>query len=137
DGASSGLPDTFTQRALTLSILPVLGTPAAELSLASATVRAEAAAVADVEITSPATGAEFTVADAADTTAVPVTGTGEPGATVTVSIPGATDQTATVEDDGTWSVTFPTVPVGDHTITATQDGGSTDSVDVSVVVESD
>ena len=124
---------SFTQRALQLTLLPAASTPLVQLSLASATVRAEAAA--EVAITSPTDGAEFTVEDEAGTTDVEVTGTGEPGATVTVSIPGATDQTATVAEDGTWTVTFPTVPVGEHTITATQEGGSTDSVDVSVVVD--
>ena len=57
------------------------------------------------------------------------------GETITVTAAGAT-QTATVAPDGTWTVTFPTVPVGTHTVTATQSGdGSTDSIGVTVEVE--
>lgn len=51
-----------------------------------------------------------------------ITGTGEPGATVTVTDgDGTTVCTATVQPDGTWSCT-PTTPLsdGDHTLTATQ-----------------
>ncbi|GAB3598323.1 choice-of-anchor G family protein [Microbacterium tumbae] len=132
DGYDEG---SFTERALQLTLLPALGTPLLEISLASATVRAVAEEAADVAITSPADGDEFTVPGEDDTASVDVSGTGEPGATVTVSIPGLEDQETVVEEDGTWTVTFPDVPVGDHTITASQTGGSTDTVDVSVVVD--
>jgi len=67
-------------------------------------------------ITSPADGS--TVGN--DTP--PITGTGEPDATVTVTDEnGNTVGTATVGDDSTWTVT-PTTPFddGQHTITATQ-----------------
>ncbi|MGL3149252.1 choice-of-anchor G family protein, partial [Microbacterium sp. A82] len=128
---------SFTQRALQLTLLPATATPLVQLSLASATVRAEAAA--EVAITSPADGDEFTVPTADGTSDVPVTGTGEPGATVTVTIPGVDgSQTDVVGEDGTWTVTFPAVPVGDHTITATQivgDGTTTATVGVTVVFD--
>ncbi|WP_243229169.1 choice-of-anchor G family protein [Microbacterium sp. CIAB417] len=124
---------SFTQRALQLTLLPAASTPLLQLSLASATVRAEA--VAEVAITSPSDGTTITVDTADATTPLEVTGTGEPGASITVSIPGVGDQTTTVDVDGNWTVTFPAVPVGEHTITATQDGGSTDTVGVIVEVD--
>ncbi|MFT4258549.1 choice-of-anchor G family protein [Microbacterium sp.] len=127
----------YSQEAFVLTVGDVLGTGGAgTVVLAHAQAGPNAVDISDVAITSPAGGAEFPVADAGSTTELVVTGTGEPGATVTVTIPGIPDpQTTTVGVDGTWTVTFPAVPVGDHTITATQAGGSTDTVDVSVVVE--
>jgi hypothetical protein len=66
-------------------------------------------------ITSPADGSKTT-----DTTPV-VGGTGEPGATVTVSVDGEVVGDATVGSDGTWTLPL-TDPLsgGDHTVTATQ-----------------
>lgn len=52
-----------------------------------------------------------------------ITGTGEPGATVSVTIPGVTEPvTATVGEDGKWSVDVPvgTELKGGQTVTATQ-----------------
>ncbi|HWJ65644.1 MAG TPA: Ig-like domain-containing protein [Nocardioides sp.] len=69
-----------------------------------------------------------------------ITGTGEPGATVEVSIDGVVVGTTTVGEDGTWSFT-PTDPLADgsHTVTATQtDGaGNTSAVSepVTIVVD--
>ncbi|MDI2029891.1 Ig-like domain-containing protein [Saccharopolyspora sp. TS4A08] len=66
-------------------------------------------------ITSPATGTTV------DDTTPPITGTGEPGATVTVYDNGRLMGTAVVNSDGTWTFT-PSEPLscGEHTITATQ-----------------
>ncbi len=51
---------------------------------------------------------------------VTVTGTGQPGATVTATLAGADDQETTVGADGTWSVTFPDLGVDVHQIAVTQ-----------------
>ncbi|MEB4614404.1 choice-of-anchor G family protein, partial [Leucobacter sp. M11] len=80
-----------------------------------------------VAITAPAPNASFTVPTETDTEAVTVSGTGDPGASVTVSIPGQSDQTATVQNDNTWTVTFPALPVGTYTATATQLAGTTET----------
>ncbi|WP_051485426.1 Ig-like domain-containing protein [Nocardioides sp. J54] len=49
-----------------------------------------------------------------------VTGTAEPGATVTVSVDGEVVGTATANGDGEWSFTLPPQPDGAHEVTATQ-----------------
>ncbi|MBR7743715.1 hypothetical protein KC207_10480 [Phycicoccus sp. BSK3Z-2] len=50
-----------------------------------------------------------------------VTGTGEPGATVTVTVDGTTVGTTVVDEDGSWSVTVPNaLGNGSHVVTATQ-----------------
>ncbi|MFJ5149843.1 choice-of-anchor G family protein, partial [Glutamicibacter sp. NPDC088455] len=119
--------------ALAIDVLPVLGTAAVGVDLGTSAVRAaaEAPAVADVDILTPADGDELPVGP------VEVTGTGEAGTEVTVSIPGQDDQVTTVDGDGNWSVTFPNVPAGDHTATATDENESTDSVSFVVVENSD
>jgi MYXO-CTERM domain-containing protein len=61
---------------------------------------------------------------------VTVTGTGEPGATITVKV-GDQTQTAVVGQDGTWTVTFNEVPAGMTTIEA-GDGMSTTSINITV-----
>ncbi len=67
-------------------------------------------------------------ADAAD--GVTVTGSGTPGATIKVTVDNK-DQTTTVGNDGTWTVTYPTGTLtgGERetgvTVTATNSGGST------------
>ncbi|WP_413318264.1 Ig-like domain-containing protein, partial [Agrococcus sp. 1P02AA] len=66
-------------------------------------------------IVSPADGS--TIADATPT----VSGTGEPGATVEVSIDGAVVGTAVVDEDGAWSLeTTEVLADGEHTVDATQ-----------------
>lgn len=72
-------------------------------------------ALAAPDITAPANGA--TVNDTTPT----ISGTGSPGATVTVTEGGTTICTATVRSDGTWSCE-PGTPLtaGPHTVTATQ-----------------
>ncbi len=125
---------SYTVRALSVTLLPNLtGSPLTSVSLANATAFAspEAADIADVVITSPVDGAEVTPGD----DGVPVTGTGEPGATVVVTT-GEISTTTTVTDEGTWTTVLPGLEPGDHTITATQtvgDDTSTDSVTMTVV----
>lgn len=61
---------------------------------------------------------------------LPVSGTGEPGETVVVTI-GGKSQTTTINDDGKWSVSFPATNLptdGSHTATVVvtdKDGGTT------------
>lgn len=59
----------------------------------------------EAEITSGAVSTGDTVNAEEQADGPVITGTGEPGATVTLEIDGA-NQTATVAEDGTWSVTF-------------------------------
>lgn len=70
-------------------------------------------------ITAPAEGS--TTTDPTPT----VTGTGEPGAEVTVEIDGNVVGTATVADDGTWALQLDDpLDDGEHTVTATQTDGA-------------
>ncbi|MFJ4230500.1 choice-of-anchor G family protein [Cellulosimicrobium cellulans] len=122
---------TFTQRALTLSILEVgTGTGLAELHLASATVRGSTVAAI-----TPAVTIDPTTVPAG--TATSVTGTGyTPDATVTVEIrdtTGAVVATLTdVATDGEGGFTTPiTVPVGtapgDYVVVGIDDTTSTEA----------
>ncbi len=65
-----------------------------------------------------------------------ITGTGEPGASISVVIDGQT-LTTTVAADGTWSVTPTTLADGDHTatVTATDAAGNSSTASVSVTVD--
>ncbi|MBA8793277.1 hypothetical protein FHX74_000871 [Friedmanniella endophytica] len=51
-----------------------------------------------------------------------VTGTGQPGATVVVTVDGGAQVTTTVGTDGRWSVTLPTLADGPHTAVASLTG---------------
>ncbi|WP_426745386.1 Ig-like domain-containing protein [Myxococcus faecalis] len=91
-----------------------------------------------VAITTPAEGAVL------DNGVVTYSGTGEPGATVTVVVDGNTVGTVTVSAGGTWSVPVAaTLADGSHTVTATaedEDGNTatdthTFTVDTSTLVE--
>ncbi|WP_277958952.1 choice-of-anchor G family protein, partial [Frigoribacterium faeni] len=81
-------------------------------------------AEADLSITAPGDGDVVTVAGADSTTAVVVTGTAYPGASVEVTLAGVVVPT-TAGPDGLWSVTVPGVPVGDQVASATQTVGGT------------
>ncbi|MFE6645630.1 Ig-like domain-containing protein [Nocardioides sp. NPDC057772] len=81
--------------------------------------------------TSPATTVDFTVTPPAPVITSPqdgdsvdetpdVSGTGQPGANVTVQVDGKDIDTVPVGDDGTWSTTLPELDCGEHTLTATQ-----------------
>ncbi|WP_440696721.1 choice-of-anchor G family protein [Clavibacter nebraskensis] len=78
------------------------------------------APAAVVTITSPTDGDEILSAGTVPTADVPVTGTADPRATVTVTIPGQAPQTEVVGADGLYDVVFPDLPVGAYTATATQ-----------------
>lgn len=68
-----------------------------------------------------------------------VTGTGEPGATVTVTVDGEEIGTAVVDEDGNWSVEVPEpLEDGDHVIGAVQTdpaGNVSEEVTVDIVVD--
>ncbi|MFJ3381863.1 beta strand repeat-containing protein [Curtobacterium sp. NPDC090217] len=86
------------------------------------TVRAAAA----LAVTAPAQGSTTTVAQDSSTIDVPVTGTAEPRADVSVVVDGGTPVSTTADDSGAWSVTLPDVGTGDHTVSVTQTvGGQT------------
>lgn len=78
--------------------------------------------VTPVSIVAPVAGSTLVVRPGG-TQDVVVSGNGEPDATVTVTA-GGRERTATVAGDGRWSVTFSALPVGEHTITASQVSGS-------------
>ncbi|WP_416895225.1 choice-of-anchor G family protein [Microbacterium sp.] len=123
----------FTQRALSIR---VFGEPL--LNLSSATV--QATPWTPVAISAPGAGTEYTVTSNDGIKDVDITGTGEPTASITVTLDGGAEQTATVADDGTWSVTFPALGKGDYAVTAAQsvDNETVDSeatTDFSIVVK--
>jgi uncharacterized protein (DUF2141 family) len=126
-------PGVFSETGVIVTILP--GSIATTIELANATVGPNALDDnADVTIVSPEDGTAFVVPDADDVSDVIITGTGEIGAEITVSIEGQEDQVTTVGEGGTWTVTFPDLPVGEYTATATQDAdGTTADVTFSVV----
>lgn len=100
------------------------------------TIRVASSAV----ITTPQDGQQYQVAPGASAPVV-VTGTGEPGAQITVTLDGSNPRTTTVTAQGTWTTTFASVGSGDHTVTATQRVGSTNqpatSVDFTVATTAD
>lgn len=71
---------------------------------------------------------------------VDISGTGTPGATITVEV-GDESQTTTVTDDGDWTVTFPTdqIDPGDYettvTVTITDEDGETATATDTLVVD--
>ena len=87
----------------------------------------EGATPAQVTITSPAEGDTLTEGPNE------IAGTGEPGAEIEVFINGESAGTATVDDEGNWSLGVD-LPAGDVTVQATQ---GDESVTVSVSVEPD
>ncbi len=153
-GQSSGATGKATLDALfridltVLSLPAPIGTSVADVSLAVAPLAVEAVApnggvdcggpsagtLAAPDIIKPTEGSTVT-----DTTP-PISGTGSPGATVTVGENGAVLCRAVVRNDGTWSCS-PTTPLspGPHTVTATQtqngNASAADSVTFTVVVD--
>lgn len=107
--------------ALRLSVLP--GANVATVDLATSTVRATAFAAPT--ITAPTAGQQFTVPSATSTRSVVVSGAGEPGAAVAISLGGDLTGTATVAADGTWTTSIADVPTGAYTATASQTVGGT------------
>ncbi|WP_217136379.1 choice-of-anchor G family protein, partial [Leucobacter chinensis] len=135
---------SFTVRALSLTLLPGnnsghAASGVAKLALASSTAKSADEAAEDVLITSPGDADEVTAGD------LPVKGTGEPGADITVELKDAdgnvvATETTVVGEDGTWTVTFDDVEPGDYTVRAEQDFEgqlSEDEVTIKVVEDED
>ena len=114
-------PGSRSVHALRLSVLP--GVNAATVDLATSTVRATAFVAPT--ITAPTANQVFSVPTATSTRSVTVSGAGEPGATVAVSLGNGRTGTATVAANGTWTTTIANVPTGEYTATATQTVGGT------------
>jgi hypothetical protein len=116
-GTDSG---TSTVTALRIALLTGAGGPV--IDLASATVRAVPAPVADdVVIQTPAEGQLIPLPGGATTVAVPVTGTADPDAEVILSVDGGTASApVAVGADGTFQLTTQPLPAGTHTATVTQ-----------------
>ncbi|MFS2031659.1 beta strand repeat-containing protein, partial [Curtobacterium sp. CT11-45] len=89
------------------------------------------AAAAPVRVTSPTDGQVVPTTGA--TTSIPVSGTAEPGATVSVDIDGRT-ATTTAGGDGSWTVTVTRVPPGTHTVSVTETVGGVTSDPVTSTV---
>ena len=98
--------------ALSVTLLPAMGKQANKLSLARSEIRAEDE-IAPVKILTPGSNATVPTGN------VEVTGTGQAGAKLEVSIDGNAPQEVTIGEDGTWKAIFPDVPAGPHTVTAT------------------
>ncbi|WP_188950265.1 choice-of-anchor G family protein, partial [Glutamicibacter protophormiae] len=98
--------------ALSVTLLPAMGKQANKISLARSEIRAEDE-IAPVKILTPGSNATVPTGN------VEVTGTGQAGAKLEVSIDGNAPQEVTIGEDGTWKAIFPDVPAGPHTITAT------------------
>lgn len=84
-------------------------------------------AVAPVRIESPTAGQ--VVPTTGTTASIPVSGTAEPNATITVDIDGRT-ATTTAGGNGSWTVTVDGVPAGGHTVSVTQTVGGVTSAPV-------
>ncbi len=106
---SVALPESLTVDTHTIS---AIATDDAGNTTETDDVSFRYAPIGTLIISSPADGA--TIEDGAE---IVVSGSGEPGAMVTVTM-GDDSQTATIGDDGTWSVTFTEVAPGATTITA-------------------
>ncbi|GAA4265483.1 beta strand repeat-containing protein [Frondihabitans peucedani] len=96
----------------------------------SASVQVTGSKAAPIVITSPTPGQVF-AGGMTGTSAVPVSGTAEPGATVRLSLDGGAAKTATAAADGSWSILLTAVSRGDHTVTATETVGAATSAPVS------
>ena len=91
-------------------------------------------------LTSPVGGSDAVVNNVESEAGMTLSGTVEPGSTVTVSL-GGTTKSATVKPDGTWDVSFPADTLGDGEyettllISATDAAGNTASISETVTVD--
>jgi len=102
--------------AVSLRVLPAI--LAARVDLATSTVRA--VPFVGLTVATPTEGQQFVVPAAGATRTVTLTGTGEPGATVRVEVPGVAPATGVVGAAGAWSVAVAAVPAGTHAAAVTQ-----------------
>ncbi|WP_416443999.1 Ig-like domain-containing protein [Leucobacter sp. HNU] len=87
----------------------------------------EVRVIAELNVTGPTSGAVV------DTANPIVSGTAEPGATITITDSnGAEIGTATADEHGNWSTGIGTLPNGSHEITVTDSHGGSQTVDFTV-----
>ncbi|BDZ51665.1 hypothetical protein GCM10025867_39060 [Frondihabitans sucicola] len=109
----------------TVTAVQTVGTTKQPATSADFTVATTADPAAQLTITSPASGQSIRDVDGDGTFDVPVTGTGQPGSTITVDLGAGISRTTTVATDGTWSTTVTSVPDGPRTVVVTQTTGGT------------
>ncbi|MGX1749747.1 choice-of-anchor G family protein, partial [Glutamicibacter protophormiae] len=121
-------PESFTVRALSIDVLPTIANVGVDLG--SSTVLA-ADSEAAVTISSPTADQKFTNGDP-----VVVSGKGEPGKTITVTVDGdaGTAKSVVVDASGDWSTSFEGLDSGVHTVVAT-DGDADDESTAEVSFE--
>jgi hypothetical protein len=73
-----------------------------------------------VAISSPTNGATITVPTSTSPATLPVSGTAQPGAAVSVTLDGGTATRVTAGLDGSWSTSFAGVSQGAHSVAASQ-----------------
>ncbi|OQJ48737.1 sortase [Clavibacter sepedonicus] len=115
----------------------LLGNGGPTIDLARSTVRAVPAPVADdVTITSPTPDQVIELADGQTTVVVPVTGTADPDAEVTLTVGGQTVGPVEVGPGGTYTLTPTALPAGNYTATVTQtiDGQAAGSATVTFTI---
>ncbi|QGY30450.1 Ig-like domain-containing protein [Pantoea cypripedii] len=98
------------------------------------------AAADNVQLSNDSSGTSVPITSGATNDTTPVlSGTAEPGTTVTVSDGGTVLGTTTVDSDGNWSFTTPTLDEGDHslTTTVTDPAGNTGPASSPVIVNVD
>ncbi|WP_259336522.1 choice-of-anchor G family protein, partial [Clavibacter phaseoli] len=116
-GAFTLTPPALPAGTYTATVTQTIGGQAAGSDSVTFTV---APTAAGITITTPSANQLFLTTAADPTVDVPVEGTADARASVTVTIPGQTAQTETVGVDGVYDVVFPGLPVGTYTATATQ-----------------
>ncbi|WP_233548839.1 choice-of-anchor G family protein [Clavibacter lycopersici] len=130
DGVDAG---SFSVTALRITLLGDGPT----IDLARSTVRAVPAPIADdVTITSPTPDQVFELPAGETTAVVPVTGTADPDAEVTLTVGGETVGPVAVGTDGEYTLTPPALPAGTYTATVTQtiDGQAAGSATVTFTI---
>ncbi|WP_417374349.1 choice-of-anchor G family protein, partial [Glutamicibacter protophormiae] len=123
-------PEGFTVRAFSVDLLP--GLLNVGIDLGSSSVKA-ADSEAAVTITSPTGGQKFTSGDP-----VTVSGKGEPGKTIKVTLDGDADnaKSVVVDENGDWSTSFEGIASGVHKVVATDgDDDAASTAEVSFDVE--
>ncbi|WP_156369896.1 hypothetical protein [Frigoribacterium sp. Leaf164] len=122
DGSWTTTVDGVPVGSYTTSVTQSLGGDTSAVVTRAFSVQAGTA----LALTAPTPGTVLRVPGADSTRDVTVSGTGQPGATVTVTLPGDRTQAATVAAGGTWSTVFTALPVGAYPVSATQTvGGAT------------
>ncbi|WP_228494492.1 choice-of-anchor G family protein [Clavibacter sp. VKM Ac-2873] len=142
DGRFEATFPGLTAEGYTVTVVQSIGGVAAGSDSADFTV--SIAGVDQVVIVTPGDGDFFPLPDGDTTVTVPVTGTADPAATVTLTVGDVTTDPVDVDDDGDFTLATPALPSGTYTGTVTQtiDGVAvgtdtvTFTIGVPVVIES-